>query len=60
MHQPKEPPAPSEDAVEHPLCPCGDPDHEPQRIGETVPVKGAGVGVYSCPETTRYGLGRAS
>ncbi|MBA2951974.1 hypothetical protein [Streptomyces himalayensis] len=61
MHQPTEPPAASEEPLtEEPLlCPCGNPAHQPTRIGQTV-SRGPERNLYACPETTRYGLGRAS
>jgi hypothetical protein len=62
MHQPTKPAAPSEDpaAIEQPpACPCGNRAHTPERIGQTV-SRGPERGLYACPETTRFGLGRAS
>jgi hypothetical protein len=59
MTQPTKPDRPSEELAEQPLCPCGNPGHEPQRIGEAISSTEPDCGLYSCPESTRYGIGHA-
>ncbi len=63
MHNSTEPAAPSEEpaTIEPPPCPCGNPGHQPVRIGETFATSGSGaLDVLQCPESTLFGLGRAS
>lgn len=62
MTQPTDPPPVSEELDEKLVCPCGDPGHEPLRVGVVFSVSGPERGLYDCPDavTHRYGLGPVS
>lgn len=61
MDQPTDPPPARQSDEPHPLCPCGDPTHTPNRIGASFSSSGSGaLTLYACPESQRYRLGEAS
>ncbi|MFF1684562.1 hypothetical protein [Streptomyces sp. NPDC058254] len=62
MDHSTDPTAVSEEPDEPLVCPCGDPSHEPLRVGAAFSVSGPERALYDCPQATthRYGLGPVS